>query len=110
MVEWVHGPQARGRGAAALSGLGGQAWALVGTARTVLVAVTGHLVATLVDAGWVRLGPPVGVPLRYLSFGSAGPSVAVVALLAYLAVVRRVAWLAVAIGVYDVAELVVFNG
>src|SRR5881275_2315551 len=175
MVEWVHGPRARGRGAAVLSGLGGQAWALVGpvavavlalairtrpghaflvayaitepgdplgtvllklplsmfapaallpfwfavlqvgvvysvaqalvgTTRTILVAVTGHLVATLVDAGWVSLGPPVGVPSRYLSFGSAGPSVAVVTLLAYLAVVRRAGWLALAIAAYDVAE------
>jgi hypothetical protein len=86
------------------------AQALVGATRTVLVAVAGHLVATLFDGVWLWLGSPVGVPPGYRSFGDAGPSVAVVALLAYLAVVRRVGWLALAVGTYDLVELAVFNG
>jgi hypothetical protein len=83
---------------------------LVGVRRTLLVAFGAHALATAADPLWIWLGPPVGVPPRYRSFGDAGPSVAVVALLAYLAVWCGVLWLAAAIACYDATELVIFDG
>src|SRR5437764_650465 len=61
MVEWVHGPRARGRGAAVLSGLGGQAWALVGP---VAAAVRGRQWQRL----WLGPGLAVAVAVLALAF------------------------------------------
>jgi hypothetical protein len=86
------------------------AQATVGVARTAAVAFTGHALATVSDHLWILLGRPLGVGHSYDAFGDAGPSVAVVALLAYLATVRRVGMLVAVILAYDTMELAVFNG
>jgi len=85
------------------------AQALLGVRTTILVAAAGHTLATLSAHAWVLMGPPLGVGHRFDHFGDAGPSVAVVALIAYVAVARRVSWLAVAIVAYHSIELVMFN-
>ncbi|MEN3304438.1 MAG: hypothetical protein V7603_640 [Micromonosporaceae bacterium] len=83
---------------------------LVGARRTIVVAVCGHTAATLCDHLWIMLGRPLGVNHSYDTFGDAGPSVAVVTLLVYIAVVHRIVALAIAILGYDAIELAVFNG
>jgi hypothetical protein len=82
----------------------------VGTVQTIIVAVSGHTLATLSAHLWILVGRPFGVGHGYDHFGDAGPSVAVVALLAYVAVARRFSWLAIAILAYDATELSIFNG
>ncbi len=83
---------------------------LIGAARTIAVAVSAHALSTFSAHLWVAVGRPLGVPHRYAHFGDAGPSVAVIALLAYLAVLYRVGWLALAILAYHVVEVAVFDG
>jgi hypothetical protein len=56
------------------------------------------------------LGRPLGVGHGYDNFGDAGPSVAVVTVIAYLAVVRGAGWLAGLLVAYDAIEIAVFNG
>ena len=84
--------------------------ALVGTGRTVLVAVSGHAAATLSAHLWIVLGRPLGVAHRFDHYADAGPSAAVVALLAYLAVVRGAGWLAAGLVAYHAIEIGTFNG
>jgi hypothetical protein len=55
-------------------------------------------------------GPPLGVGHRYDRFGDAGPSVAVVTVIAYFAVHRGAHWLAGLLIGYDVVEISIFNG
>jgi hypothetical protein len=88
----------------------GLAQAILGWRRTVLVAVVGHVLATCSAHLWILLGPPLGVSHRYDTFGDAGPSVAVVTVIAYLAVVRGASWLVGLLVAYDVIEIAVFNG
>jgi hypothetical protein len=83
---------------------------LVGTRQTIIVAAAGHTVATLSAHLWIFIGPPIGVGRGFAHFGDAGPSVAVIALVAYLAVVGRVGWLAIGLIAYHAVEVGVFNG
>jgi hypothetical protein len=83
---------------------------LVGVRRTVTVAVGAHALATGSAHLWVVIGYPLGVGHRYDWFGDAGPSVAVIALIAYVAVVYRVSWVAICLIIYHVVEISVFNG
>ena len=86
------------------------AQALLGWRTTVLVAVVGHTLATLSASVWIAIGLPFGVAPAFWHFGDAGPSVAVLALLAYIAVNRRVSWLAIALIGYHGIEMATFNG
>ncbi|NJC82718.1 hypothetical protein [Planosporangium mesophilum] len=88
----------------------GLAQAILGWRRTVAVAVIGHVLATYSAHLWILLGRPLGVGHRYDSFGDAGPSVAVVALVAYLGLVRGAGWLVGALVAYDITEVAIFNG
>jgi hypothetical protein len=88
----------------------GLAQTILGWRRTVLVAVAGHVLATCSAHLWILLGRPLGVGHRYDTFGDAGPSVAVVTVIAYLAVIRGASWLVGVLVAYDVIELAVFNG
>jgi hypothetical protein len=87
----------------------GLAQALLGWRRTLLVAAAAHITATFSAHLWILMGRPFGVGHRYDYFGDAGPSVAVVALIAYIAVARGASWLAVGLVGYHIAELAVFN-
>jgi hypothetical protein len=86
------------------------AQALLGWRTTLIVAVAGHTLATLSSSMWIAIGLPFGVAERFWHFGDAGPSVAVVALVAYIAVARRVSWLAVTLIAYHLVEMATFNG
>jgi len=88
----------------------GVAQILLGWRQTLVVAVLGHGLATMSSRFWIWLGPPVGLPPRYLDFPDAGPSVAVVALIAFIAMERRLRWLAAVLVAYHVAEMVIFHG
>lgn len=88
----------------------GLAQALVGWWRTLAVAVAGHSLATFSAHLWILTGPPLGVGHRFDHFGDAGPSVAVVGLIAYIAVVRKSSWLAAAMIAYHSIEIGIFNG
>jgi hypothetical protein len=88
----------------------GLAQALLGWRRTIAVAVAGHAAATFSAHLWILAGRPFGVGHRFDHFGDAGPSVAVVALIAYIAVVRGAGWLALTLVAYHSIELAVFNG
>jgi hypothetical protein len=59
---------------------------------------------------WILLGPPIGVGHQFDHVGDAGPSVAVIALLAYVVVAGRVGWLAIGMIAYHAIEIGVFNG
>ncbi|GAA0735569.1 hypothetical protein GCM10010199_56040 [Dactylosporangium roseum] len=84
--------------------------AAAGARWTLLVAALGHTVATLSARLWVIAGPPVGVAHGLGHFGDAGPSAAVVSLLAYVAVRRRAGWLALGLIAYHTIEVAVLNG
>ncbi|HEX6498875.1 MAG TPA: hypothetical protein VF054_07555 [Micromonosporaceae bacterium] len=86
------------------------AQAALGTRRTVLVSFAGHAAATLSVRLWIWLGTPVGLSRWYLHYPDAGPSAAVLALLAYLAVSRRVTWLALVLVGYQVVESATLHG
>jgi hypothetical protein len=88
----------------------GLAQALLGWRRTIAVAVAGHTAATFSAHLWILIGRPFGVGHRFDHFGDAGPSVAVVALIAYIAVVRGAGWLALTLVTYHAVEIAVFNG
>jgi hypothetical protein len=88
----------------------GLAQTIIGWLRTVLVAGAGHVLATCSAHLWILLGRPLGVGHRYDTFGDAGPSVAVVTVIAYIAVVRGASWLVGVLVAYDAIEIVVFNG
>jgi hypothetical protein len=88
----------------------GLAQALLGGRRTIAVAVAGHAAATFSAHLWILVGRPLGVGHRFDHFGDAGPSVAVVALIAYITVVRGAGWLAVTLVAYHSIEIGVFNG
>jgi hypothetical protein len=85
------------------------AQALVGARATALVALTGHTLATVTAYLWILAGPPIGVGHRYDHFADAGPSVAVVSLLAYIALSRRASWLAIGMITYHAIEVGIFN-
>jgi hypothetical protein len=82
----------------------------MGARATMLVALSGHALATVTAYLWILAGPPIGVGHRYDHFADAGPSVAVVSLLAYMAVSRRVSWLAIGMITYHAVEVGIFNG
>lgn len=86
------------------------AQAALGVRRTVLVSLVGHVAATLSVRMWIWLGVPVGLSRWYLHYPDAGPSAAVLALLAYLAVSRRVGWLAAVLLGYEALESFVLHG
>lgn len=86
------------------------AQALIGARRTLVVAVLGHGLATVSAGAWILLEPPLGVGRGLAHFADAGPSVAVVALLAYVALARRVVWMAAALIVYHATEVAIING
>lgn len=88
----------------------GAAQIMLGWRRTMLVGILGHVAATVSARLWIALGPPLGVAHRYLAFPDAGPSVAVICLAAYVAVIRRMWWLAAGLLIYDIVETAVFNG
>jgi hypothetical protein len=88
----------------------GLAQALLGWRRTIVVALAGHAAATFSAHLWILAGRPFGVGHRFDHFGDAGPSVAVVALIAYIAVVRGAGWLALTLVAYHSVEIAVFNG
>ncbi|MGC9665577.1 hypothetical protein ACNTMW_03365 [Planosporangium sp. 12N6] len=88
----------------------GLAQPILGWWRTVVAAVVGHVLATCSAHLWILLGRPFGVGHGYDTFGDAGPSVAVVAVIAYVAVACRAYWLAGVLAAYDTAEIMVFNG
>jgi hypothetical protein len=88
----------------------GLAQATLGWWRTTVVALAGHTLATCSAHLWILLGRPLGVGHGYDRFADAGPSVAVVTVLAYLAVVRGARWLVAGLMAYDAVEVVVFNG
>lgn len=88
----------------------GLAQALLGWRRTIAVTVAGHAAATFSAHLWILVGRPFGVGHRFDHFGDAGPSVAVVALIAYIAVVRGAGWLALTLVAYHSVEIAVFNG
>jgi len=81
-----------------------------GARRTLAVAVAAHTLATGSAHLWLLIGRPWGVPYRYAQVGDAGPSVAVVALLAYILTRSRAGWMAALMVAYHAAELIVFNG
>ncbi len=87
----------------------GLAQALLGWRRTLLVAAAAHITATFSAHLWILMGRPFGVGHRFDHFGDAGPSVAVVALIAYIAVTRGASWLAIGLVAYHTAEIAVFN-
>nr|BFE57479.1 hypothetical protein GCM10020063_020050 [Dactylosporangium thailandense] len=86
------------------------AQAVLGTWRTVAVAIAGHSLATLSAPLWLAAGPPVGLGFQDAWLADAGPSAGVVALLAYAAVRCRVGWLAAALVTYHGTEVVTVGG
>ncbi|MFF5228344.1 hypothetical protein [Dactylosporangium sp. NPDC000521] len=84
--------------------------AVLGTVRAVAVAMVGHSVATLSAPLWVAAGPPVGLGSQVAHLADAGPSAAVVAVLAYAAVRLRIGWLAAALLAYHGTEVVTVGG
>jgi hypothetical protein len=88
----------------------GLAQTMLGWRRTIVVAVVGHALATCSAHLWILLGRPLGVGHRYDAFGDAGPSVAVVTVIAYIAVVRGASWLVGVLVAYDTIEIALFNG
>jgi hypothetical protein len=86
------------------------AQSLIGVRRTIIVAVAGHALATFSAHLWIVLGRPLGVGHGYLHFGDAGPSVAVITVIAYLVVAHRASWLAIGMIAYHVTEVGIFNG
>ena len=86
------------------------AQSLLGTLRTVAVAAAGHGLATLSAPLWIAAGPPVGLAADDARLADAGPSAAVVALLAYAAVRHRIGWLAAALVTYHSVEVVTVGG
>ncbi|GAA1551835.1 hypothetical protein GCM10009827_085580 [Dactylosporangium maewongense] len=84
--------------------------AVLGTVRAVLVAVAGHSAATLSAALWIAARPPVGLGMQDAHLADAGPSAAVVAVLAYAAVRLRIGWLAAVLPAYHATEVVVVGG
>jgi hypothetical protein len=88
----------------------GLAQSILGWRRTILVAMAGHVLATCSAHLWILLGRPLGVGHGYDNFGDAGPSVAVVTVIAYIAAVRGAYWLVGVLVAYDVIEIAVFNG
>jgi hypothetical protein len=83
---------------------------LLGKARTITIGLAGHMLGTLSGRLWVWIGPPIGLARHWATFADAGPSVAVVALIAYLAITRRILWLVAALLAYEVSELLAVNG
>jgi hypothetical protein len=88
----------------------GIAQMLLGWRCVLVVGLIGHALATISARGWIWLGPPVGLPARFLDFPDAGPSVAVVTLAAFVAVDRRLRWLAWLLVTYHAAEMAIFHG
>jgi hypothetical protein len=86
------------------------AQSLVGVRRTVFIAFAGHALATFSAHLWIVLGRPFGVGHGYEHFRDAGPSVAVIAVIAYVVVAHRATWLAIAMIAYHVTEIGIFNG
>ncbi|MFG2041802.1 hypothetical protein [Dactylosporangium sp. NPDC048998] len=84
--------------------------AAVGAWRTIGVAFAGHALATLSARAWMLAGPPVGVGHALAHYADAGPSASVVALLAYLAVTRRIAWAVAALIAYHATEVALISG
>jgi hypothetical protein len=85
---------------------------LLGWRRTLVVGFLGHALATLSAKLWVSIDPPLGVTDRahWLHFADAGPSVAVIAVAAFVMVRYRVAWIAIVLFAFDLSELVTLNG
>jgi hypothetical protein len=86
------------------------AQSLIGARRTILTALAGHVLGTFSAHLWIVLGRPLGVGHGYDHFGDAGPSVAVVAVIAYIAVAHRVSWLVIGMIAYHATEVGLFNG
>ncbi len=83
---------------------------LVGGGRTLLVAFAAHACATLSARWWIAIGPPIGLPERYRHFVDTGPSVAALAVLVAIALAYRLWPVLIIVVVYDIVELLVFNG
>jgi hypothetical protein len=85
---------------------------LLGSRRTFVVGFAGHALATLSARLWVSIDPPFGVADRahWVHFADAGPSVAVIAVAAFIMVRYRVAWIAFVLFAFDLSELVTLNG
>lgn len=79
--------------------------AVLGACRTLTVAMLGHTLATLSAPMWLLAGPPLGLAHSFTHLRDAGPSAAVVTLLAFTAVTCRVDWLVVALVAYHLVEL-----
>lgn len=83
---------------------------LLGSRTTLLVGLGSHALATMSAHLWIAIGPGIGVGHHYDTFRDAGPSVAVIALLVYIAVDRNLGWLAATILAYHAVEIGIFNG
>lgn len=82
----------------------------IGTPRTLAVGLAGHVTGSFSLRAWVWLGPPVGLPAKFLHLPDAGPSVAVIAIGVFLAVRLRVLWLATLLLAYHIGEWFVIAG
>jgi hypothetical protein len=88
----------------------GVAQVVIGARRTLAIALAGHVLGSFSLRLWVLVGLPVGLPAWSLHLPDTGPSVAVIAVAAYLAVRLRVRWLAGFLVAYHVAEWFVLPG
>lgn len=85
----------------------GAAEVLIGRRTTLVVGGLGHAAATLSSRFFIWLGPAaaLGLPREYLRMPDTGPSAVTAALCVYLAATRRSPFLAVALGIWTVADL-----
>lgn len=88
----------------------GLAQLLAGWRRALVVGLLGHVVATVSAQLWITICTPVGVADHYRFMPDAGPSVAVLALAAYLAVRYRQSWLAAGLIGFEITEMILLNG
>ena len=88
----------------------GAAQALIGVRRTLAVGLAAHVAGTFSVRMWVLLGPPAGLPVEYLNAPDAGPSVAALGLVIYIAVRHQVPWLAGLLLAFHVVEWLAVTG
>lgn len=88
----------------------GGAQVLIGVRRTLAVGLAAHVLGSFSVRMWVWIGPPAGLTSSFLNLPDAGPSVAALAIVAYLVVRRRVMWLAVVLLAFHLTEWVTITG
>ncbi len=88
----------------------GLAQYLLGTPRTLALSGAANALATAAGRLFIAAGGWLGLPGRFLHEADVGPSVVVLALLAYLGLRHRKWWLLAGLLVYEVGESLILPG